>query len=478
MLNFIGIIFGTMSRILMPFFLSKSQIGLINILDSISGTFVTFFNFGYGLLLKKMFPNYRDEAKGHHGFLALGLMISITGILLGLLTYFVFEDYILSSRGGDNDLLYTFSFFIPPLIIFRLLAANTDAYVKMLFNTVIGTFLEGFLVKIMMFIMMVLMALAMVSFDLYLYLYVASFILPGIVIVIYALLKTPKLVMPSPDFWVKRKEVSTYLLFGILGGASTSIVLYIDQLMLNKMISLSAVGVYSIMFFAASLITIPLRNLRKISSVIVAEAWEKDNREEIQTIYKKSALNLLIIGAYLFFMGWWLLPYALEFLPDYKEGLYAFFFLGIARVFELATGINSDIIESSPKYKYSTYFNVFFAVLVFASNIVFIPLYGLVGAGMASCISLVSINMIRWYFLKRHFGFGLYSPAYVKAILIGGIFILCAQFIVLPIGPIPAMIVIFTAGTLIYGFLVLKLKLSPEVNDSVVKVMRRIGVKK
>lgn len=477
-LNFIGIIFGSISRIIMPFILEKAQVGLVNLLDSVSGTFYSIFNFGYGLLLKRMFPRYRSEAKGHYGFFALGLMISITGVLFALSTYFLLKDYLLTSENGDNDLILTFSFLIPPLIVFRIMGFNTDAYVRMLFNTVIGTFLDSFLTKILLFTTMMLIAFTLVSFEMYLYLYVSALILPGIVIIIYAWIKTPKITLPDRDFWVKRKEVSTYLLFGILGGASTSIVLYIDQLMLNKMISIDAVGVYSIMFFASNLIAVPSRNLRKISSVIVAEAWKDKDMNLIENVYKKSALNLLIIGGYLFFMGWWMLPYALEFLPEYSEGLYVFFFLGIGRVFDLATGINSDIIETGPKYKFNTYINVLFAILVFTTNIIFIPLYGIIGAGLASCISLIFINIIRLYFLQSQFKLSIYTWSFGKSLIVVIVFVLLAQFVSLPLEPILSLVILFVVGTTLYALAVLKLRLSQDANDMFIRIMKRFKLRR
>ncbi|OIQ33054.1 MAG: hypothetical protein BM555_04665, partial [Crocinitomix sp. MedPE-SWsnd] len=81
-LSFLGTAFGSVGRMIMPFFFSTAQIGLLNMLDSISGSFYSLFHMGYGLLLKRMFPHYRDEDKGHHGFLALGIMISLVGIIL------------------------------------------------------------------------------------------------------------------------------------------------------------------------------------------------------------------------------------------------------------------------------------------------------------------------------------------------------------------------------------------------------------
>ena len=65
-------------------------------------------------------------------------------------------------------------------------------------------------------------------------------------------------------------------------GASGSVVIYIDQLMINNMISLSAVGVYGTFFFAARLLVIPSRGINRISVVVLAESWKRDDRKNIQ----------------------------------------------------------------------------------------------------------------------------------------------------------------------------------------------------
>ena len=72
-INFIGAGFGAVTRILMPIIISPAQVGLLNLLDSISGIFVTIFSLGFEQILAKMFPSYRDDEKGHHGFLVFGI---------------------------------------------------------------------------------------------------------------------------------------------------------------------------------------------------------------------------------------------------------------------------------------------------------------------------------------------------------------------------------------------------------------------
>lgn len=77
LINFIGVGFGAVSRLSMPIVLTEGQIGLIQLLDSISGFFVTIFSMGYVQILSMLFPNYRDDKTGHHGFLVFGILLSL-----------------------------------------------------------------------------------------------------------------------------------------------------------------------------------------------------------------------------------------------------------------------------------------------------------------------------------------------------------------------------------------------------------------
>lgn len=474
--SYTGIVFGMLSRLLMITFLAPLQIGIISLLDSISGVFVILFNLGYNQILIKMFPFFRDEKKGHNGFLALGIIISLIGIALGVSLYYLLESWILESKGDEGKALMVYAFLIPILIIFRILYRNFDGYVRMLYNSVIGTLLDSFFAKLLFFTGLALVSWQFISFDSLIYIYALSLSLPGLLILLYAIKVTGKIVSPKPIFIKKenKKKVFQYVGYGVLMGASGSIVLYIDQLMLHKLVpenSLGSVGIYSIMFFAAVLITIPSNGIKRIAFTVLSESWKNRDNENIQKIYQKSSLTQLIIGFYIFIIGWACIDPALEFLPKFETGKYVFFFLGLAQVIEMGTGVNNEIIATSDKYYYNTIFNVILASFVFVSNYFLISEYGIIGAAIASFISMSLINLVRWYFLKREFNFNPFNKSFYTALVIGVSFLVFTHlFKGYSANPILKIIINFTVISFFYWLIIIKLKVSEDINGLILKI--------
>lgn len=474
--SFVGIAFGSATRLIMPFALESAQIGIVALLDSISGLFVVVFNFGYNLILKKLFPKYRDEENGHAGFLLFGILLTLLGVALASIVYYFTQNLLLSSEGGETDLIKSFAYLIPILIFFRILFLNIDGYVRMLFKTVIGTLLDGLLSKIILLGAIVLIFTHSISFDYFIYLYALTLSLPGLIIVVYAFLKTKKLILPTANLLSERKEISSFVLFGILSGSTSSIIQYADIIMINKLTlenSESLVGIYAIMFFAAMLISIPAKNINRISSVIIAESWKENDVENIQDIYAKSATNLLVIGSYLFIVGWACLDPVLEFLPEYQVGKYVFFFLGLAKIIELGTGVNTEIIETSTKYKYNTYFNLILAVLVIIFNIVLIQMYGIIGAAIASFLAMTIVNILRASLLYKVYDLLPFDKHFFKPLLLVIASILLVSFVDYEADPMVKIAINFSLISLVYWGITIKFGLSPEINDWLAKIKRR-----
>ena len=429
-INLMGVSIGSVSRFLMPLVLSSSQIGVMSYITSVAHFFNMIFTLGFNLILKKVFPNFRNEENGHAGFLLFGLFLSLFGSLIGIVTFFGLEGLLLNKGKESSPLMSQFFYLVPYLIVFRILFVNLDGYVKMQYKTIAGTFLDGFVGKIVLLVAIVLYNYLIVDFEWFLYLYCGALGIPGLLITMYAFLITKKIKLPSRALLSEYPTLKTFVLFGILSGASGSVVQLIDTFMIYKMSAPSdaesLVGVYAIMFFAASLINIPSKNLRQIAAVVVSESWKKNDLANINKIYKESANTLLVVGSFLFLIGWVCLSPVLTFLdPEYQLGLYVFFFLGLARVVELGTGVNIDIIESSRIYKYNTYFNIVLAVLVILFNLVGIYYYGIVGAAIASFLAQTIINFLRGYFLYKEFKLWPFDMRFLKAI--GLFFVLLAS---------------------------------------------------
>jgi O-antigen/teichoic acid export membrane protein len=479
LISFVGMGFAAITRLAMPIVLHPAQIGLLGLLDLFSGYFVMIFNFGYNLILNKLFPKYRDDINGHSGFLILGILLSALGVLIGSAIYYLTEDYLLANQSNHDgaELIRPFAFLIPILFIFRILFLNIDGYVRMLMNTIIGTFLESFLTKILLFVVLVLFAKSVFNFEYFVYAYSFLLALPGAVIVIYAFKKTNKISLPKANIFDKKNNFNSLVLFGVISSASASIILYTDTFMLYKMIPVNpeaVIGVYLTMLFAANLINIPSRNLNKISAVLLAESWRTNDLKNIQEIYTKSCVNLLVIGVYLFVIGWACLDPVLSFMkPEYEMGKYVFFFLGLSKVIELGTGVNTMIIETSEKYRLNTYFNIVLIFLVVGLNYIFIRNYGIIGAASTSFIAVSLINIAKAIVLNRFYKLKPFTKGFWMIALIGVILITGISIIDYNLPPFFKIVINFLTLTVLFWFVIVKFNLAPDIIKQLLKVKNR-----
>lgn len=469
LINFVGACLGGAVRMLTPIFVpSNAEVGLIGVLDAISGAFTLVFNLGYNQILVKLFPKYRNAENGHHGFLALGLMLSLIGILISFVIFFFFGDY-LPNSDTDMALFKRFSLLIFPMIFFRMLYYNLDGYARMLYYTFVGVFLDTFLSKVFIVISMLLYMLAMVSFDYFIYLYAFSFCIPGLLILIFAWIRTPKIIMPTAELTspAERKKIYEYILFGMLLGASGSIVVYIDQFMLTRMTSFEMVGIYTVLFFAARFILIPSTSIIRIAQVVISEAWEKNDRETIRDVYEKSAVNLMLIAVFLLGLGWTILNpfFSLHVkYAAYLEYSHIYLILGIGIAIEMGTGVNSAIIASSKHYRYNMYFSLLLGILLVILNYFLISEYQLVGAAVASAIAMTLVNFGRWFLLYKVYNLQPFNRNFLKALLLCVAYMVFCCVVDYPAHPILKMAINCVVLTLLFWGLVVTLKLSTDIN--------------
>ena len=74
--------------------------------------------------------------------------------------------------------------------------------------------------------------------------------------------------------------------------------------------------------------------------------------------------------------------------------------IGLAQLFNGATGVNGAIIINSKYYKYDLYTNFLLVVITLISNYLMIPKYGINGAAMATALSVLLFNLIRLILIK------------------------------------------------------------------------------
>ncbi|MBC34770.1 MAG: polysaccharide biosynthesis protein [Bacteroidetes bacterium] len=465
--SYIGVLIGfVITGLLLPEYLSTAENGVIKLLLSYSIIFSQFAALGFNSITTRLFTYFRDKDKGHNGFLFIGSIVTLAGIGLSIMVFYFLKDILISRGGNSNDLFSYYANFVIPLIVCQTIFNFLDNYAKVLFESVIGTFLKELVQRLIILGVLFLLIFNIIDFEQFVLLYVIAIALPTVLLFIYLGQKKQLHFKPISGFISKDLSRSMFSVgsFGLIIGFSNMAILNIDSIMVSQLVGLSETGIYGITFFFGTLIIIPSRALRKISSAVYADSWKSMDMQNIKDVYQKSALNQFVFGLLLFVGIWGNIDNVFEILPkEYEAGKYVIFFIGLVNLIDMLSGNTVVIINTSPKYRYLSWILLIHLGIVVISNFLFIPIWGLTGAAIASFVSTCIYALIRFMVLYRFYKLQPYNWKFILPVLIA--VLSYALSTILPdVGYLILDIILrSTIILIIYIPLVYILKLSPEL---------------
>ncbi len=179
----------------------------------------------------------------------------------------------------------------------------------------------------------------------------------------------------------------------------------------------------------AGLVQAPQRGAIAASVPALSQAWKDKDYQKITRIYQRSGINLLIASLGIFLVVW--LNYidavtTFNLKPAYLQSQWIFFFLGMARIIDLGTGVNAQIIGTSIFWRFDLLSGIILFVLITPLSYLLVKHFGIIGAGYSYVISFTIYNLIRIIFLQRKFKMHPFSYKTLYAIIIAAIcFYIC-----------------------------------------------------
>ena len=212
-----------------------------------------------------------------------------------------------------------------------------------------------------------------------------------------------------------------------------------DTFMIVGLKGLSDASIFAIATYVSAILEIPQRSLTSISIPILAKSWKEKDFENIKHIYHKSVSNLLAIGLLLFGLIWLNIQNLVSFLNwvSHKQGggydalVNLAFILGLAKLIDLATGVNAQIIGTSNFWKFDFITNVMFVIISIPLNYYLIQHYDLTGLAISNLIAYTIYNSVRFGFLYFKFKLQPYRWKH-------GLFLLLSIGLMLIVHQIPA----------------------------------------
>lgn len=419
--SFTGAFIGFINVIwLFPFVLEAEQFGLTRVMISIAIIGAQVSSLGMGNVTLRFFPQFRSVGKNHFGFLFLAVTLPFIGFLFLLLAGLLFEGSIIRFYSDESALFGEYFPLLFPLLFFILYFHILECYIRSLFDTIVATFFQDVLLRLFQTTALLIYFFGDLSFGSFMWLFVCSYGLQTFLLLIYIGVRRQLFLIPdfSMFTWDRLRNMMDYALFAVLGSVTTIALGNIDMLMVGGLTSLGETAVYAVSFYLASIIKIPSKALIKISQPLIAEAHHKDDIDTISNIYSKSSINQLLVGGSLFLLIWINLDHVYRFLPDeYHGGVYVFLFIGLAKMIDMTSGFNAAIIRTSIWYRFDLYASMLLVLLTIITNLIFIPLYGISGAALATAISVIIHNFIYYFYIKHRFRIQPFSQKTVIGLL-------------------------------------------------------------
>ncbi len=479
--QYLGIVVGYFNIVwLFPKCLPLEEIGLIRFVSEM-GIFLAFFaQIGVPNAVNRFYPYFRNKEKNDHGFQFWITITPLIGIIIFSSIFILIKPLFVQYYQTNSPLVIDYFWYFIPFTIIYVYLNITEQYCTSQMRIVVPKLIRDVYLRAAASVLLILTYYKYLSFDQLMFsLCVAYF--TGLLINILYIYKFFGINLSYDNTLLKdkkfRKEILWFLGFIIIVGIGSTVVNKIDNIMISGLINLSSFTIYSTALFIATVIEMPYRSISQISTPIVAEAMKKNDLEKVNEIYKKSSINQSLIGIFIFLAIWINADSIFTMMPNgeaFRAGKYVILFIGLSKVFDLLTGVNSAIMGNSKFYYYGIYFMFLLAGIAIFLNNLFIPMYGIVGVGMATAISIFIYASSITFFVKVKTGLHPFSLKTVQLLIIS-----IAAFLLNLVIPsfeniFVDMIVRSTIVLGVYSVINLMAKTSEEMNSTILILLKKV----
>ncbi len=475
-----GVALGVISTILI-YPQNPDLYGLARFLLDSAAFLAPFVLIGLNIIPIRFFPKLKDPGSNHHGLVTILIIAMLIACGLFTIFFLAFREQFLEWLAPKNPEFGLYFMWILPLTILTALTSLIYNYISNFGRIAIPYFFSNVLIKIGLPLLILLALFDLFSIQVFVK-YLVLVLGLAVLGLIWYLWSIGELKISWPNFNIYRslsKEIATYGLFGVLGGVGSVMAFKIDSIMISSFQTFQNNGIYNIGLYIANTISAPAIALAAISGPIISMHWNKGEKSEIEKIYKSSSITLLIFGGLALILILCSIHDLIVFFPkryDYTPLSTVILFLGLARIFDMAASVNNQIIIYSDYYKFHL-----IAMLVLGScnvglnyYLLVVLDYGIIGAAIATSISLFLFNLIKFLFIYFKLKMHPFSKHTLTLLLIAlGTYVI-GRFIKLDLHPISNIILRSVILGVLYLTVVYYSRISPEANDLVRKLLNQV----
>jgi O-antigen/teichoic acid export membrane protein len=427
---YLGFGLGAITNLILAREFTPDQYGLISgMFLAISMIMYSLANVGMPAVVAKFYPYYKAHLPPKkNDLLTWALLILLAGFSLVTFAGIAFRGQVIHYYAEKSPAFVTYYYWIFPFALGLTVYTLLEFYTWQLKKPILTNFLREVQFRVTTLVLLILYLCGVIrGFDTVIKLYAFNWLLINLILIAYLVRSGQLHPVFKPSVVTRRffTKMRGLALLAWSGGVVYYLSFFFAQIVIAAVVpgGLTAVGLFTMAQFAGSLMQAPQRGLIAASIGPLSQAWKDKDYGRIGRIYQRSSISQLIFSVGMFVLL--LINFrdgivTFGFPRIYLDARIVFIFIGLARIFDMGTGVNAQIISTSIFWRFDFLSGLVLAGLTLPLNYLLAKHVGIVGPAIADLFTFSVYNFIRWFFLYRKFRLQPFTIHTLYTLLLGG----------------------------------------------------------
>ena len=466
---------------------TESQYGLTGAFIAIANVMYSFATLGMQSYIYKFYPYYNDNLERRkNDMITWAMLVAMVGFTLVTIGGIALKDLVIRKFGTNSAELVQYYYWIFPFGLGLTIYSVLEAYAWQLKRSVLTNYLRELQFRIFTTILIVLFLVGVIkNFDVFIKFYALTYFLIAAML-FFILWRFRELYITFNISRVTRKffkKIVTLAAFVWSGNLIYNVANVFDTIILAAVLpnGLAFAGIFTLAQNIASLVQAPQRGIISASVAPLAQAWKDKDMDRLQRVYQRSSINMLVFSIGMFGL------ITLNFIDGvetfhlkatYVQALPVFLFIGLMRILDMGTGLNSQIIGTSTFWRFEFFTGIVLLAMALPLNYYLTKSLGVIGPAISNLIAFTVYNTIRCVFLYRKFKMQPFTINSLYTVLLGALAYMVCFYLFSNQQGFAWICVRSLVFVLIYATGVIGLKITPDVASVILGVKDRLIKKK
>jgi O-antigen/teichoic acid export membrane protein len=465
---------------------TEQQYGLTNTFIAFASIMFSVAGLGMTGYIVKFFPYYKAHLPyKKNDQITWALLFPTIGFLLVVILGFLFKDILIDHIFKNSPELpqyYYWTFFFGfGYTVFTIM----ETYAWQQRKAVLSNFLKEVVFRLCVTTLIVLTTFGLLKgFDQFIGIYSFLYLVMAVFLIVYFSRKGQLHFTATTSHVTKRfyKKIVTLASFVWGGSLVFNIANVFDGIVIAAVLpnGMAAAGIFYLAQNVASLMQAPQRAIISAAVGPLSQAWKDKDYPKINRIYHRSSINQLIFSVVMFCLIW--LNFddgvrSFHLRDTYLSARWIFFYIGLARIIDMGTGVNSQIIGTSTFWRFEFLSGLILLALTLPLNWQLTRYLGPVGPAISNLIAFTIYNGIRYLFLWNKFRMQPFTIKTLFALLLGALSYYISWLLFRSSHGFVWIVIRSVIFCILFGAGMISLKLSPDVQPVFATMKKKLGLK-